>query len=142
MTKEAQEVHFWLNQVKMLDQLINAKLAERERLMALATNMNANMDGMPRGNNVSNKVGNTVVKLVELANETDKLVDSYIAQRTKVLQALETLPPNEYGVLHRYYIKYMTWDEVAEDMSYSRMQVWRLKNSGLERLKYVIECYI
>lgn len=136
-------VYEWLGQVKKLDELITAKLAERDRLEALATNISARpIDGMPHSNTgtVSQSMQNAVINLVMLAREIDKLVDQYIDCKNHIVSVLETLPEKEYGVLHRHYIRYMTWEQVAEDMGYSTMQIWRIKKQGLKMLEGVIEC--
>lgn len=135
----------WLGQVRKLDELINAKLDERQRLIDLATDISPRpMDGMPFDNTgtVSKKIENAVVKLIDLAHEIDKLTDLYIDTKKAVVESLEKLPPKEYGVLHRQYIRYMTQAEIAEDMGYSLQHVWRLKKNGLKILENVIVCYI
>lgn len=135
----------WLEQVRKLDQLINAKLAERDRLKEMATDISPRpMDGMPFDNTgvVSRKMENAVVRLIDLADDLNKLVDMYTKHKEKVVRALELLPPNEYGVLHRHYIRYMTWDQVAEDMGYCTVQIWRIRKKALKNLQDVIECNV
>ena len=127
-----------LENVRRMDELINAKLEERDRLIALATDINAKpLDGMPYDNTgtVSRKMENAVVKLIDLARETDKLIDEYIDHKKAVIAALEKLPEREYAVLHRHYIRYMSWAMVARDLNYSDMQVWRIKKNGLKILE-------
>lgn len=131
----------WLEHVRKLDELIDANLAERDRLMSLATKITPNIDGMPHKGGVSDKVSGIAAKLADLAQQTDDLVDMYVDHKATVVAALEKLPANEYGALHRHYIQHMTWEEVAESMQYSTMQIWRFRKSGLEHLKGVIECY-
>lgn len=134
-----------LEQVKKLDQLIDAKIAERDRLIALATNISPSpMDGMPFSNTgtVSQKIENAVINLIMLEQELEKIIDKYVDTKREIVRMLEKLPALEYGVLHRYYIQYMTWQEVAEDMGYSMVQVWRIKKNGLKRLQDAIECNV
>jgi len=132
----------WLDQVKMLDELINAKIAEREQLWTLATKITPEMSDMPHGGGgVSDKVGNAAIKLAKMAEELNDLVDRYVDHKEMVIRELEKLPAKQYGVLHRYYIRYMTWEEVAEDMDVSKMSVWRWWQKGLENLTNVVECY-
>ena len=131
----------WLEQVRKLDELIDAKLAERDKLWAMATSVTVDSDGMPHAKgNVSDPVGNAAVKLRMLAEEIDRLIDVYVEHKEQVIRALEKLPHNEYGVMHRHYIRYMTWEDVAEDMGYSTVQIWRLKKNALKILQDVIEC--
>lgn len=131
----------WLNQVRKLDELIKAKEAERVQLWAMATKITPEMSDMPRGSGVSDKVGNIASRLADLMHETNAAQDRYIDQRSEVIRVLEQLPANEYGVLHREYIQYMTQEEIALDMGYSRMQIWRIKQSALKMLHNVIEGY-
>ena len=138
---DVQAVSDWLDQVKKLDELIDAKCAERDQLMDLATKITPEMTGMPHGGGVSDKVGTIAAKLADLAREINEVVDHFVDYKASVVATLEKLPAKEYGVLHRHYIRYMTWEEVAEDMGYCSVQVWRIKNKGLEMLRDVIECY-
>lgn len=138
------DVEKWLQEVRKMDQLIDAKLAERCRLDELATDICSKpMDGMPHSNTglVPQKMQNAVINLVMLANEIDKLIDQYIDYKQQVIKALEELPEKEYGVLHRHYIRYMTWEQVAEDMGYSVRQVLRIRKNSLKNLENVIVCH-
>jgi RNA polymerase sigma factor (sigma-70 family) len=127
-----------LEQVRWLDVLINGKLEERDQLMALATRMNPDADGMPHGKGtVSDPVGNGAVKLVELAGEIDHLIDQYVDQKQKVVQALEQLPEDEYVVLHMHYVQYVSWAKICKILCYTRQQVWRIKKKALKKLEDV-----
>ena len=127
-------VHDWLSQVQTLDELINAKLAERDQVLAMATSTGTNMDGLPHGNGKTDKVGNAAVKLAQLAQEIDEAVDRYVDLKRSIVTELEKLPDAEYAVIHRRYIRYMTWEDIAKDMGYSTMQIWRYKVKAFERL--------
>ena len=125
----------WLEHVQKLDELIKAKEAEYNQLMTMATKITPEMTGMPHGGGVTDKVGNYAVKLAMVAQETNAAWDRYIDQKAEVIRVLEQLPPKEYGVLHREYIRYMTQEAIAEDMGYSTVQIWRIKQSGLQLLQ-------
>lgn len=147
-------VERWLEQARILDRQIDDALEEKDRLIALATDISPKMpDGMPFSNTgtVSQKMQNAVLDLIELTKEIDKLVDSYVEAKQKIVAILKELPEKEYSVLHRYYIykkidkktgkaKRMTWEQVAEDLGYCTVQVWRIKKKGLEILQDLIPC--
>lgn len=138
---DVQAVIEWLEQVKKLDELIIAKETERVQLWTLATRITPEMTGMPHGGGVTDKVGNIAVKLAMLVQETDAAWDRYINQRSAVIAMLEKLPAKEYGVLHREYIRYMTQEAIAQDMGYSTVQIWRIKQSALQMLwEHVMGC--
>lgn len=130
-----------LERIRKIDQLIDAKIAERERLERLATDISPRpIDGMPyfAKGTVSRKVENTVVAIITLEDELNKLIDYYVDYKQKVIAELEKLPANEYGVLHRRYIRYMTWEKIAEDMGYSVQHVRRIKAQALSSLSQIV----
>lgn len=132
----------WLEQVRKYDELIDCKLAEREQVWSRLTSVSlGEMDDMPHGKGgVSDPVGDGVVKLRMLAEEIDNLIDRYVDLKNDVIAVLQKLPVNEYGVLHRYYIRYMTLEQIAEDMGYCTVSIWRIKKNALKNLEDVIEC--
>lgn len=131
----------WLNKVRYLDELIAAKIAERDQLMTLATKITPNMDGMPHGSGTSDKVGNIAVKLVDLAKETDELIDEMVSHKREVIKALEKLDSVEYLVMYKYYIQGMTLAAIAEDMNYHRVSISNIKAKALEHLKDATQYY-
>lgn len=130
-----EEVLLWLDQLKMIDELMNAKDAERSRVMAIATKCTANIDGMPRGSGGrSDKVGDGAVRLASLSEEKEALQ----LRKDKMLETLERLPASQFGVLHREYVRYMTQWEIACDMNYSTVSVWRIKKKALRTLGKIL----
>ena len=136
------DVISWLEQIRKLDELINSKIAEREQVWSMITSVTiGEQDDMPHAKGgVSDPVGNGVVKLQMLAEDINRLIDKYIDHRQAAVRLLEQLPVEEYGVLHRQYVRYMTVEEIADDMGYSRQQVWRIKGKALKNLKDVTKC--
>lgn len=128
-------VHDYLSSVHFLNERIMAKTIERDQLMTLATSVTANIDGMPHASGKSDKIGNIAVKLADLDREINELVDRYVNLKRDVVNALETLPQQQYLVLHKHYIQGMSWGAVAQDMGYSREHIWRIKVKALENLK-------
>jgi DNA-directed RNA polymerase specialized sigma24 family protein len=141
MGNDMENVIQWLEKVRKLDELIDAKCAERDQLWALATKITPVVSDMPHGGGVTDKVGNISVKLAQLAEETNDLVDQYVDYKQMVIRELEKLPRKQYGAMHRYYIRYMTWEEVAEDMGVCSMTLWRWWQESLKNLADVVECY-
>lgn len=130
-----------LEDIRKLDELINAKLAERTRLRELATATTAKpMDGMPFTNTgtVNQKIQDIVIKMVMLEEEINVLIDKYVDEKQEIVRVIEMLPEREYGVIHRYYIQGMTWEQVADDIGYCTTQVWRIKKSALEIIDVIL----
>lgn len=135
-------VREWLEQIKKLDELINAKIAERDRYTAMATSITAKMpDGMPFSNRgtASDKVGDGVVKLIMLECELNALIDEYVDLKKKIVDQIEKLPPKEYGVIHRRYVLGMTMEAIADEMGKSTVQVWRIRKKALRMLQNLLD---
>lgn len=124
----------FLNQIAQIDELILSVDAERQRIWGKATNMTSSADGMPRSSGVSDKVGDNSVELVRLENRRKDL----IRRKEGIIAVLERLPAKEYGVLHREYVRYMTQEQIASEMGYCTVQVWRIKKGALRKLEKII----
>ena len=145
----------WLDNYKKADELIHGKkaekkqlLEERQRLIDIATDISAKMpDGMPHSNTgtVSQKIPNAVISKIIVDGEierVDNAISAYLDFKKAVITAIEKLPALQYGVLHRYYIRGMTIEAIAEDMGYSTRHVFRIKQNALEILDNVVECHV
>jgi len=129
----------YLERIQKLDELIDAKILEKEDLLERATSLAPNMDGMPHAPGVSDKVGNAATRLADKAAEINRLTDQLIDYRDEALALLEQLPPLEYRVLHRFYVKYWTMDTIAQDVGKSERQCHRIKGNGLRRLQAMLD---
>ena len=125
----------WLERFAKLDELIEAKKAEMDRVRELACNTVGKYDGMPHAPGISDKVGSLAVKLITLDAELKKYSD----QKDAMLDVLQMLPAAEYGVLHREYVRYMTQEQIGADMNYSTVQVWRIKKNALKLLATILK---
>lgn len=127
----------WLSGIRRLDMMISSKLEEKRRLREMAADVTGKpYDGMPFTNTgqYSDKVAAAVIKIVECEEEIDRLISMYAEQKKEILAVMEVLPEREYEVMHSYYILGNTWEQVADEVGKSGVQVWRLKNSALRRL--------
>lgn len=127
------EVISWLEQIKKLDELIEAKKAEEELLRGIATK--SGFDGMPHNSGVSDVVGNNAIRLLDIEQEA-KLLQQ---QRDDIIKTMQELPATQFGVLHRQYVRYMKLEDIGADMGYCTVQVWRIKKRALENLKAILE---
>ena len=130
----------YLVKVRHLDELINAKIEERDQLMDLATKCTQNMDGMPRASGTSDKVGNAAVKMADMAKEIDDLIDELMDLKREVNALLDKLDPAEQVLLRRLYLQGMSQVQVAKLMGVSTMTIWRWKVKALQNFQTVMSC--
>ena len=132
----------YLEQVRLLDARIDRKLIEKQRIMELAIRVTPSMTGMPRAEGNSDKIGDAVARLVEVEGQINRLIDQLIDKRAEMIALLETLPVQDYTVLHQYYIQGVTIAAIAENMTpkpMSERQVSRIKVRAIKRVQAILD---
>ena len=133
----------WLMQARDLDDLINAKLEERDRWLALACRVTGNITP----DKVQTSPGNTseaaFLKYAALSEEIDRYVDRLVDLKREITEAIHKVPEKRLQtLLIEYYLNHKTWEQVAVTMNYGYRQVIRLHEKALLKVKDVIECHI
>lgn len=133
----------YLGQIRRLDAHIDAKIAERQRVMDLATRITPTLSDAPGGSGgVSDRVGDAVAKLLDLDIQINQAIDRLVDVREEILDLLEMLPPEEYRVLHAHFVRGMTFAAIAEDMKprpLTERQVHRIKGRALKRMQAMLD---
>lgn len=125
---------------------INRIETELAELRAMRSSMSASNDGMPHGSGQSDLSG--------YAAELDHLERSLIKERYERVKTYKDIAvrikklksENEKDVLFYRYIAGLAWWEIAEKMSFSERQIFRIHGKALvhfrlpENLKDVSEC--
>ena len=129
----------YLLQVRRLDARINNKLAEKQRIMDLVTGVSPSLSGMPRPTGNHDKIGDAIARLTEVEEEINRVIDQLVVVRAEVVGLLETLPADEYNVLHQYYVQGLTVEVIAEGMARTERQIYRIKARGLKRVQAILD---
>lgn len=105
-------------------------------------------DGMPHGTNISDPSGN---KAIHLADKRLKYIDAVIDAieiRQRIFDKIINLEAEECDVLYFKYIEYIsaktgkpkTWEEVADEVHYSRRTVFAIRDKAFKKLKCALFC--
>lgn len=130
----------YLNNVRKYDYIVKDLERQRVELRTIAEKTTAgNLDGMPRGSEVSDKVGNLSAKLADTLRELNTALIRYVDYKRDVMDLITKLPTNQYRVLHDRYILYRPFMQIAEDMHYSRQQIWRIHGDALDAVTVLLE---
>lgn len=129
----------YLERVSKLDTLINNKLIEVDQLYSLLTSVSVAADAdRVQTSGDKDKIGNIVPKIVELKDEINRLIDSYVDEKQAIIQVIEMLPTLEYDVLHKIYIQDKSLQTVADEIGYSLRSVTNVKQRALLNLQKFI----
>ena len=130
----------YLRQYRTLDLRVNTKLTQIEELRSLAVRLSptARFD---KAGNVTDKVGRTVSRIVDLERELQNDIDELVQTGEKIRRAINSLTDERLKViLELRYIKGETWGEIAYVLNYDIRHVTRLHGIALRLIKDVLEC--
>lgn len=140
----------YLQQVKDADAIIDEKKADLQELQTLATSVAQLSDGMPRSQGVSDKVGNTAVKIIKAKENAIAQIDRYMNIREDVIRHIEMLPPKQRTVLLWLYVRkrenrrknqswYYTWSEIAENLGCTEQNISNLRKRAIKNLQKILD---
>lgn len=123
----------YLRQIRRLDDIINAKLEQIELLRTMSTKVTTNIsDERVQTSGTSDKVGSSIVKIIDLENEINDSIDELIDLKREVLRKIEQIENDDYKLLITLkYLNFKSWEEIAVEMNYSYRHVTRLHGSAL-----------
>ena len=128
----------YLGQIKKIDRLIDNKLAEVEHWKAVASGTTAQSEGeRVQAMGSKQKMADAVARYMDMEAEinADRLVDI----RQEVIKTIEQLPAIEYDVLHKIYVQYKEFYEIADVMKKSYSWVTTIHGRGLAKVQKIID---
>lgn len=130
----------YLRQLQKLDKLIENKLAELDqwKAMATCTTQQLTADRVQTSGNPQ-KMADAVCKIIEIEGEIDRYVDSLVDTKREVIGTIERLNPTEYDLLHKVYVQYFTFDEVAMKKGKSYSWVTTVHGRALKNLQTFLD---
>ena len=138
MTRE--EVREYFLYMGKIDALINNKLEEKEMLYTLASKTTSSSSDAPgSGAGTSDKVGNIVVKIKELEDEINHLVDDYIDYRAEAILYTSKLPTEQFVIIQMNKIRLIPLTRIAREQKISYQWASELKKRALQGLEGIID---
>lgn len=126
----------YLNQYLILNkriQLLDQQIAEVEAEMERVT---AELDGMPHGTGLSDKVGELATTLADLKWDLTDMRTEAWKVKARVMHTILSVDNEDYQqVLMLRYVEDMHWQAIADEMYYTRRWVTTLHGRALEYLR-------
>lgn len=139
----------YLKQIEELEKAIKAKEFEIYKLECLATSTTTSSETVKingkvhcvekvQTSGISDKVGNLSAKIADLKKELEQEKAIFIEQTAEHIKSLEQLKAVDsllYYILHRRYIGYYSFKEIAEELCYSYDYIRELHIVALEKFE-------
>ncbi len=127
----------FLSQAYGLNEIINSNLRELEEIRALSTSITTlKTETKVKTSTISDITSNVVAKIVDYEREINKEIDKFIDIKKELRQIISIVEkPNERLLLRLRYLEFLTWEQVAEKMSYSLKQIYRIHIKAIESVE-------
>ncbi len=114
-----------LERARCYEQEIQVQMEHIERLHRIAARA---MSSPQRSQEIADK-------LAVLERRLNAQIDITVDAKLEALDFISILEGEERGVIERYYILGMTWQQIATKMYMSDRRVFLLRSSGLEKMR-------
>lgn len=141
MALQMADAQKYLQQAELLDTHINNLLEDVQRLKELTSKITATLkpDVVSHSGN-QDKIAECVAKIVDLETEINSAVDAYIDKRREIGSTIEKINvPNQASVLHKLYLEYKTWPEIAEEMHMTERNAQYIHGRALLSVRRILE---
>lgn len=134
----------YLNRIGRCDAHINSKIAEVEALYAMVTRITPAMkQDVVSGGGSEDKMGNAVARIVDLKEEINREIDTYVDMKREASMLLDKLEnPLHYKVLHKRYILGETFEQIATEIRYTYRWVQKLHGRALQKFQKVLDAHV
>ena len=135
------EAKEYLEKIKWYDVLIDSKLEELAALNSIVKRITPVMNttgGGASGN--QDKLGDTIAKIVDLQEEINRDVDMFVDMKREASRLLKKLEnPLHYQILHKRYVLYKTFEQIAADTHYSYRNITHAHGRALQAFDKALE---
>ena len=140
MAVEKNPAQEFLRQVKLYDIHINNKLEEKARLKARALRITSSWGGEHvSGSGNQDNLGDAVSKIIDLEQEIDKAIDSFVNKKREVNAVLQKIQnPDQLDLLYKVYFQYETLEQVACEMNMSYRNACYIHGRALQAVEWIL----
>lgn len=131
----------YLKSIKRLDTIINSMLKERDQLKGMRYRITQTLKPvMVSGGGSEGGFTDASNRLIDLEREIDREVDRFVDLKEEAGAMLKQLEnPKHFEVLHRHYVLYESFEQIAVDIGYTYRNVCYLHGRALQVFQKVLD---
>lgn len=130
----------FLRQLRHIDCMIENKLIERNQWKSIAmgttaggesVKINGVMHNMERvqTSGSQQRMADAVGRYMDIEREVNECIDRLVDTKKDVISVIEQLETNQYDILHKKYVQYLTFSEIAVIKNKSESNI--ISNHGI-----------
>ncbi len=137
MNRHQQEVKKYLSQAFGLNQRIESKLGQIDKLHDLASKASVTYSDMPKSpNQGGSKMQDCICEIVDLKAEINDDMLKLVELKKDIIRMIKAVDNAELQtILELRYLSYMRWEEIAIELGYGIDNVFRLHRRALDDIK-------
>ena len=131
----------YLSQARYLDNRIKSKLLQIDSLNELATRCTPSYSDMPKSpNREGSRMESAILDIIELEDEISKDVVELVALKKEIVEVIKQVGNTEYQtLLEERYLCFITWEQIAVDLSFSMQHTFRMHDSALKEIDAMLK---
>ncbi len=130
----------YLSKAYRLDQRINAKIEQLDRLRAMTRRTTVSYGGerVSSTRNVSS-MEDTIIRLIEAEHALNREIDRFVDMKREIQQTIDlVLDVNCCLLLELRYLCMMRWEEIAGEMGICRAYTYKLHLQALDYVETIL----
>lgn len=127
-----QEKIKWLSQYRDIVKETMRLVREKEEWRSLAEKITPSYSFEPKTQSVTSKVETGAENIVEIDKQLQEQIAKRVRLRLEIAKVIYALESEKYRyLLSSRYIDGKKWEQIALDMNYSVVQIWRMHGEAL-----------
>ncbi len=128
-----------LNEILVKEQNINTKIEQIKILKNMAANCTSTISDIPKAKNTTDKMANTICKIVDLQKEVEKETAGLTLLKIQILDLIGKIEVFEQQtVLLKRYFEDQPWEKIAFEMHYTTRWIHILHSRALINLDKIM----
>lgn len=138
--KKKNRAQEYLEQIFKLNVMIENKMVEVQQWRDVSLGITTNTEGeRVQSSGSKQKVADAINRVIDIQAEIDSMIDRMIDLRQEIIKTIELLSATEYDVLHKRYIRDMTFDEIGAARGKSKSWATTVHGRALQNLNVILD---
>ena len=130
----------YLSRAWHMEQKVQAKLEQIERLRSLVCGMTAGIGGTTGHSRNVTSMQDTIVKIAEMEEELNREIDDLVTVRREIAEVIGQVEDScQRVILEKRFLVFLSWSRIARDLFYSRTWLVVKRNEAIDAVQRILD---